>query len=135
MPIQRLCLLVSVALLLSPLVIAQGVATGDLHVKVTDPQGQAVTSATVVARDQAKGVERVASPGSTGEYDLVALPPSSYTIVVTASGFAAAAVQDVAVTVGGSADLPVTLAIQGTKETVTVSSEAALIEIQTVAAV
>ena len=128
MQIQRLCFVVSIALLLPSLVIAQGVATGDLHIKVTDPQGQAVPNATVVARDQAKGVERAASPSGTGEYDLVALPPSSYTVVVNASGFAAGVVQDVVVTVGGSANLPITLAIQGTKETVTVSSEAALIE-------
>jgi len=96
-------------------VLAQGVASGDLHITVIDPQGQAVTNATVVARDQAKGVERAASSSGTGEYDLVALPPSSYTVTVNAAGFAASTVQDVAVTVGGSANLPITLAIQGTK--------------------
>ena len=128
MRIQRFCFVVTIALMLPSRVLAQGVASGDLHITVIDPQGQAVTNATVVARDQAKGVERAASSSGTGEYDLVALPPSSYTVTVNAAGFAASTVQDVAVTVGGSANLPITLAIQGTKETVTVSSEAALIE-------
>ena len=128
MRIQRLCFVVSIALVLPSLVIAQGVASGDLHITVSDPQGQAVTNATVVARDQAKGVERAASSSGTGEYDLVALPPSSYTVTVNAAGFAASTVQGVVVTVGGSANLPITLAIQGTKETVTVSAESALIE-------
>ncbi|HKR86473.1 MAG TPA: carboxypeptidase regulatory-like domain-containing protein, partial [Terriglobales bacterium] len=128
MRIQRFCFVATIALLLPSRVLAQGVASGDLHIKVIDPQGQAVTNATVVARDQAKGMERAASSSGAGEYDLVALPPSSYTVTVNAAGFAASTVQDVAVTVGGSANLPITLAIQGTKETVTVSSEAALIE-------
>ena len=128
MRIQRLCLVISIALLLPSLGMAQGVASGDLHITVTDPQGQAVTNATVVARDQIKGVERAASASGTGEYELVALPPSSYTVTVNAAGFAASTVQGIIVTVGGSANLPITLAIQGTKETITVSSESALIE-------
>ncbi|HET8825022.1 MAG TPA: hypothetical protein VFM77_07830, partial [Terriglobales bacterium] len=60
MRIQRLCLVVVVVMLAS-LALGQGVATGDLHILVKDPQGQAVTNATVVVRDQAKGVQRAAS--------------------------------------------------------------------------
>jgi len=128
MRIQRLCLVVGFALLFPSLALAQGVATGDLHILVKDPQGQAVTNATVLVRDQAKGVQREASANGSGSYDLVALPPASYAVTVTAAGFAPLTANDITVTVGGSATLPVTLAIQGTKETVTVSSEADLIE-------
>jgi len=128
MRIQRLCVVVGVALMFSSLASGQGVATGDLHILVKDPQGQAVTNATVVVRDQAKGAQREASANGAGGYDLVALPPSSYAVTVTAAGFATLTANDVVVTVGGSATLPVTLSIQGTKETVTVSSEADLIE-------
>jgi len=128
MRIQRLCLVVGFALLFPSLALAQGVATGDLHILVKDPQGQAVTNATVLVRDQAKGVQREASANGSGSYDLVALPPASYAVTVTAAGFAPLTANDITVTVGGSATLPVTLSIQGTKETVTVSSEADLIE-------
>ena len=38
-----------------------GVATGDLHVSVKDPSGNAVVNATVTVRDLAKGLERVAT--------------------------------------------------------------------------
>ncbi len=127
MRIQRLCLVVGLTLLLPSLILAQGVASGDLHILVKDPQGQAVTNATVVVRDQAKGVQREASANGVGGYDLVALPPASYAVTVTAAGFATLTANDVTVTVGGSATLPVTLSIQGTKETVTVSSESDLI--------
>lgn len=128
MRIQRLCLVIGVALMLASLALGQGVATGDLHILVKDPQGQAVANATVVVRDQAKGAQREASANGVGGYDLLALPPASYAVTVTAAGFATLTANDVVVTVGGSATLPVTLSIQGTKETVTVSSEADLIE-------
>ena len=128
MRIQRLCLVIGLSVMLPSLALAQGVATGDLHILVKDPQGQAVTNATVVVRDQAKGMQREASANGIGGYDLVALPPASYAVTVTAAGFATLTANDVTVTVGGSATLPVTLSIQGTKETVTVSSESDLIE-------
>jgi len=128
MRILRICWSLCLAVLLCPVAFGQGVATGDLHIIVKDPQGGNVTNATVVARDQAKGAERVASASGVGEYDLLALSPSSYTITVTAPGFASATAQDVAVTVGGSSNMPVTLRVAGTAESVTVSSEAALIE-------
>ena len=112
MRIQRLCLVVGIAVLLPSLAVAQGVATGDLHILVRDPQGQAVTNATVVVRDQAKGVQRAASANGIGGYDLVALPPASYAVTVTAAGFATLTANDVTVTVGGSATLPVTLSMR-----------------------
>jgi hypothetical protein len=128
MRIQKVCLVIGIAVLLPSLALAQGAASGDLHVTVKDPQGQVVNNATVVVRDQGKGVQREASANGLGGYDLIALPPATYAVRVSAPGFATLTANDVVVTVGGSATLPVTLAIQGTKETVTVSSEAELIE-------
>jgi hypothetical protein len=128
MRIPRICCFLSAAVLLSSIASGQGVATGDLHITIKDPQGKAVTNATAVARDQAKGVERAASANSAGEYDVLALPPASYTVTITAPGFSSVTAQGVVITVGGSADLPVTLGVEGARETVTVNSEAALIE-------
>ena len=49
-------------LLLSAIAFGQGgVATGDLHVSVKDPSGNLVTTATVIAHDFAKGLERMAT--------------------------------------------------------------------------
>jgi hypothetical protein len=101
------------SLLLPSFAFAQGVATGDLHVSVKDPQGNAVVNATAVARDQEKGVERSATGDGLGDYSIVALPPASYTVTVSAQGFSPATVTDVVITVGGSANLPVAL---GSKE-------------------
>jgi hypothetical protein len=106
----------------------QGINTGDLHVTVKDPQGSAVTSASVVARDQTKGIERSASGNGLGSYSILNLPPSSYTVTISASGFAAATAPNVTITVGGSVELPLTLSIQQATETVNVSAEAELVE-------
>ena len=107
---------------------AQGVASGDLHITVRDPKGSLVNDAKVTVRDEAKGLERVASASGPGEYSARALPPASYTVNVVASGFANANVPGVVITVGGSEDLPITLSISGTAETVEVSAEAAVVE-------
>ena len=116
------------ALTLAAAAYGQGVASGDLHVVVKDPQGSPVASAAVMARDQAKGIEREASGNGLGEYTFQALPPATYTVTVKAQGFATATAPDIVVTVGGSAELPVTLNIAGSAETVEVSAAAALIE-------
>ncbi|HEX7895149.1 MAG TPA: carboxypeptidase regulatory-like domain-containing protein, partial [Terriglobales bacterium] len=128
MQIPRILSLCCVIALFSSVAFGHGVATGDLRVTVKDPQGSDVSGATVVARDVAKGVERSASNGAPGVYNLVALPPASYDITISAAGFAPSTAKGVVVTVGGSTELPVTLAIQGATETVNVSSEAAAIE-------
>ena len=118
----------SVILLSSFFAYGQGVASGDLHITVKDPQGSPVAGASVTARDQAKGVERVASGNGQGEYTFQALPPANYTVTVKAQGFANATVPNVQVTVGESADLPISLSVAGTAETVEVNAAAELIE-------
>ena len=120
---------VSFALLLSALAFGQGgSATGDLHVTVKDPKGNLVTNATVTVKDQAKGLERGSTGDGVGGYSVRLLPPGTYTVTVDAPGFARTQTTDLGVTVGEMAELPVTLSIAGSKELVTVSSEAELVE-------
>jgi hypothetical protein len=128
MRIPKVCLLLVLTLALPSLFYGQGVATGDLHVTVKDPKGSLVTSATVTVRDATKAVERAASGDGSGEYSALALPPGTYIVTVSAQGFAKATADDVVITVGQSADLPIMLSVAGTTETVTVSSAAELIE-------
>src|SRR5438874_8107718 len=128
MRIPRMCILVLFVSAFSLAAFGQGVATGDLHVTVKDPGGNLVTNAEVTVRDEGKAIERSASGNGQGVYNALALPPASYTVTVTAQGFAKATATDVLITVGGSVDLPVTLGLAGTTESVTVSSTADLIE-------
>jgi len=112
---------------LSVLAVGQGAATGDLHVAVKDAKGSLVTNATVTVRDPAKGLERAGTGNGQGAYAALLLPPGTYSVTVEAAGFARAEVTDVNITVGESAELPVTLNVAGTKEVVTVSSQAELL--------
>ncbi len=116
--------------LVHQLAFAQGVATGDLYVVVTDPKGAAVTNATVSARDQARAFERSTNSNVDGEYRLLALPPGTYTVRVEASGFAKVEAKDQIVNIGQLRELPIALSIAGAQETITVSSEAELVETQ-----
>jgi hypothetical protein len=124
----RLCLFLSLVILLPSLFYGQGVATGDLHVTVKDPQGSLVTSATVTVRDEAKAIERSAASNGAGAYSAQELPPASYTVTVKAAGFAPATASGVVITVGGVEELPITLGVAGGVEKVEVSSTAELIE-------
>ena len=113
---------------LSTLGFAQGVATGDLHVIVRDPKGSLVTNATVSAHEQAKAYERSTTANNEGEYRILALPPGEYTVIVEAPGFGKVTANNVTITVGQMAELPVALAIAGSQEVVNVNSEAELVE-------
>jgi len=107
---------------------AQGAATGDLHVSVKDPKGSVVTNAIVTVRDVAKGLERTGSSDGQGGYSVRQLAPGTYSVTVDASGFAKAEAAEVAITVGGMTELPVTLSVAGGKEVVEVTSQAELVE-------
>jgi len=123
-------LLCSVALLvfLCPFALAQGIATGDLHVIVKDPKGGVVTNATVTVSNAAKGLERAGSSDGLGGYSIRQLPPGTYTVTVAAPGFAKAEDNDVSITVGGIVELPIGLTVAGGKEIIEVSSQAELVE-------
>jgi len=115
-------------LLAATFAFAQGSSSGDLHVTVKDPKGNLIANAAVTVADQAKATQRSSSNNASGEYSLLSLPPGKYTVTVEAPGFAKVEVPNVTITVGQSADLPITLLVAGAEEQVTVSSEAELVE-------
>ncbi len=115
-------------LFISQIAFAQASATGDLHVSVKDPKGNAVVNATVTVRDVAKGLERAGSSDGQGGYSVRQLAPGTYSVTVEVAGFAKAEATGISITVGGVAELPVTLAVAGGKEVVEVSSQADVVE-------
>jgi hypothetical protein len=127
-PTLRLFCLAVMFLLVRQFAFAQGAATGDLHASVKDPKGNAVIDATVAARDVAKGLERAASGDGQGGYTVRQLAPGTYSVIVDAPGFAKTEATGVVITVGGMAELRVTLTVAGGKEVVEVSSEAENVE-------
>ena len=125
-PLRLFCFVA--LLLLRQFAFAQGASTGDLHVSVKDAKGSGVGNATVTVRDVAKGLERVASSDGQGGYSLRQLAPGAYSVTVEAPGFAKGEANNIAITVGGMAELPVVLAVAGGKEVVEVSAQADIVE-------
>ena len=101
-----------------------GVATGDLHVTVKDPNGSLVANAKVTVSDVAKGVERAATSDGQGGYSCSTPSAGNLYRYGGSTGFGKVEAKDVNITVGGVADLPVVLAIASGKEVVEVSSQA-----------
>jgi hypothetical protein len=109
---------------------AQSVS-GDLTGTIYDASGAAVPSATVVAKNDATGVEATTKSSATGEYHLFNLQPGAYTISVTATGFKKAQIGGIAVTLNVAATANVKLEVGATVETVEVSAAAATIDTTT----
>ena len=129
--VKRYCVAVAVLIaLFSTNLFAQSVATAELHVAVKDPNGRAVTNAKVTIRDERRNIERTIENRADGVYPFVSVPPGQYTLVVDAPGLGRVTAPGVTVTVGQTAEIPVTMAVAGQKTEVTVSAQTEMVETQ-----
>jgi hypothetical protein len=96
---------------------------GSLAGTVTDETGAHVEAARVVVAD-ASGTEVERTTGEDGRFVFRGLTAGSYSLKVTAEGFAEFATQPVEVGPSGTSTLDVTLAVAGVVENVTVTSTA-----------
>ena len=114
-------LLVTLATMITPLVMAQSLVSGDIAGTVTDPSGAIVSNATVNLKNNATGATQTDKTSATGAYRFALLPPDSYTITVTAPGFQQAPVTTT-VAVGQVSSVNVKLTVGSTSQTVEVTS-------------
>ena len=96
-----------------------------------DSNGAFIKDATVTVSDPARSYERNTTTSVEGQYQFLLLPPGTYTVTVQAPNFAKTIAQNVNVTVGQRAELPVVLKVAAVTETVTVGGEAEFVETQT----
>ncbi|HEY0462348.1 MAG TPA: carboxypeptidase regulatory-like domain-containing protein [Pyrinomonadaceae bacterium] len=89
----------------------QATATAELRGQVSDPNGSALAGASVTATDNNKGVTRTAVTDAQGNYVILSLPPSTYTVKISANGFASKTVNNVTLEVGQQSALDVNLTI------------------------
>lgn len=128
-PSARFCMLLVLILTLAPAALAQSQATtGNIEGRVLDPKEAAVPGATVTATNQLTGLEKTATTDDQGIFIVAFLPPGPYTVRANAGGFSQTEVRDVIVTVGGKAPLDVNLSVGGASGSVTISSEAPVVE-------
>ena len=118
--------------LASPLCVAhcgaQSISSAQLNGTVKDPSGAIVPGASIIATDPTKGFSRADTSDAQGNYQLLQLPPGTYTVSVKAAGFAEIVQNNVILTVGEQASLPFVLAIGGVEQKVVVNADAEIIE-------
>jgi Carboxypeptidase regulatory-like domain/TonB dependent receptor len=109
---------------------AQGTVTGGISGTVSNPNKEVVAGATITAKNLGTGKEATATTGDDGGFKITNLDPGTYSVAVNASGFAPFNAESVAVEVGRSTELPVTVSLQGVTGTVQVTAEAPVINTQ-----
>ncbi len=114
-------LVVGAALTCTP-AMAQTGGQGAIQGTVKDATGAIVPNAKVAARNVATDVETTRPTSSDGLYNIGPLLPGTYTVTVTANGFATFKQENVTVDAMNTLGLNVTLKTGSVSETVTVSS-------------
>jgi len=108
---------------LSPQMFAQE-ATARLIGTVTDPTGAVIPAATVVARNNATGLERKTVANESGNYTITALPIGQYTVTAESSGFKTSTFTGLALQVNQEARLDITLSLGTAAESIEVKATA-----------
>lgn len=88
---------------------------------VLDPKAAAVPNATVKIRNVATGLQRELRTNDVGQFRAVQLDPGSYELVAESAGFAPTTLTGIALAVGASVDLNITLQIQATTQSIEVA--------------
>ncbi|MGB6870857.1 MAG: carboxypeptidase-like regulatory domain-containing protein [Acidobacteriaceae bacterium] len=106
----------------APHAFSQATNTGTLVGQVTDPSGAVVADAQLTVTDAAAGTTLTATTNASGGFALTTVPPGTYTLTVTKSGFSVARIQGVVVGVGQQTTQPVKLSVGGSQQTVQVQA-------------
>ena len=96
---------------------------------VTDPSGSVVQGGTVVLANAESKTERTATTGVQGEYQFLFIPPGSYSLIVTREGFSRYEQTGLQLLVNTPATANVQLKLGRATETVTVTSEAPVLNL------
>jgi hypothetical protein len=114
----------------APKLLAQTPSTGALTGTVTDPSGGVIAGATVTLTNSGTGQTRTTTTDSNGSYKFGLLPPGTYSVSFSASGFNSATVPSVTVNVTETAVLNRKLEVGAQTQQVTVEAHAEAIQTQ-----
>ena len=121
----------AVSAFLAPSILAQSAGTGALTGTVSDSTGGVVPGAMVTLTSNDTNQARTATTGADGNYKFALLPPGTYRIRFSASGFKTAEVAGVTVNVTETPVLDRTLEVGSQAEQVTVEAQAEALQTAT----
>ncbi len=107
-----------------PSLLAQSAGTSGLSGVITDPSGAAIPNVTVTLTSNDTNQSRTATTGGDGQYKFTLLPPGSYKVRFSASGFKTSEVASVILNVTESPTVDRTLEVGAQSEQVTVEAAA-----------
>ncbi len=107
---------------------AQDASTGALRGTVTDASGARVAGAEVRLISAQTGIERTTATMQEGSFVFEMLPPGEYGLQVSAPAMASLRRYGLQVEVGGAVELALALEVAGSRETVTISGAAPMVE-------
>lgn len=113
---------------LVPTLLSQTATTGALLGTVKDSSGAVVPGATVTVTNLGTNQARTAATIADGTYRFGFLPPGTYKVKIEATGFSAAEVPSVTITVTETAVVDRALAVGGQQQVVEVSGEATAVQ-------
>ncbi|HEY9433908.1 MAG TPA: TonB-dependent receptor [Blastocatellia bacterium] len=99
-------------------------ATGNIRGAVTDPNGEAVSNATVTIKNNGTGLDRKLTTNSEGLYTADNLQPGEYEVTAQAQGFQRV-LRRVTVLTGNNHTADFSLTVGRSNETITITSETA----------
>jgi hypothetical protein len=104
-------------------------STSELRGRALDPQGAAISGATLTITNQATGVYRQSVTGNDGTYFVTALTPGVYTLVAESPGFKKYSRSDIRLDLGRTTTLDLPLEVGGLTETVTITAATPLVDV------
>ena len=116
-------------LLVSALSSAQS-ATTSLRGTVADPKGAVLAGASVTLSNDATGFSRTAKTDDQGSYQFLEVPPATYVLTISASGFATVKRANVVLQVSSPATLNISMQVQASSVILDVTGEAPQVNTQ-----
>jgi hypothetical protein len=101
---------------------------GNLVGNVTDPQQAAIVGAAVTINNTATGYKAETLTDDRGAYEIRNIPPGTYNVKISSSGFVTFEAKDIAIVANNIARIDAPLKIGNVSETITVGAEVALLQ-------
>lgn len=103
--------------------------TGVVEGQIADPSGAVVPTASVTITNVATAFTTSQQASATGRFRFSYLPVGNYKLQVSSKGFATFEANDIRVDVNRVVNLPISLTLAGSQDTVTISAVAATVDV------